>query len=131
LPPEKGLRSSAATPVSAPESKSNTSPEAFLAASMKKMPGLSYRGLGEVAVAVCYGPLIASGTYLVQRGTVTLAGVPPMALLGAIGLVPATMAARRLIVDPERTARVIPAQRLTLLSFLLLAVGMGIGLLVA
>jgi 1,4-dihydroxy-2-naphthoate octaprenyltransferase len=32
---------------------------------------LSYRGLGEIAVAACYGPLIASGTYLVQRGEVT------------------------------------------------------------
>jgi 1,4-dihydroxy-2-naphthoate polyprenyltransferase len=31
---------------------------------------LSYRGLGELAVAVCYGPLIASGTYLVQRGRI-------------------------------------------------------------
>ena len=29
---------------------------------------LSYHGLGELAVALCYGPLIASGTYLVQRG---------------------------------------------------------------
>jgi 1,4-dihydroxy-2-naphthoate polyprenyltransferase len=32
---------------------------------------LSYRGLGELAVAACYGPLIASGTYLVQRGHVS------------------------------------------------------------
>lgn len=31
---------------------------------------LSYRGLGELAVGVCYGPLIATGTYLVQRGRV-------------------------------------------------------------
>lgn len=31
---------------------------------------LSYRGLGEVAVALCYGPLIATGTFLVQRGTI-------------------------------------------------------------
>lgn len=31
---------------------------------------LSYRGLGEIAVAVVYGPLICCGTYLVQRGTV-------------------------------------------------------------
>lgn len=29
---------------------------------------LSYRGLGEAAVAVSYGPLICAGTYLVQRG---------------------------------------------------------------
>jgi 1,4-dihydroxy-2-naphthoate polyprenyltransferase len=28
---------------------------------------LSYRGLGEIAVALAYGPLIACGTYLVQR----------------------------------------------------------------
>ena len=33
---------------------------------------LSYRGLGELTVALCYGPLIAAGTYLVQRGTVSL-----------------------------------------------------------
>lgn len=32
---------------------------------------LSYRGLGELAVAVTYGPLICAGTYLVQRGEVT------------------------------------------------------------
>ena len=32
---------------------------------------LSYRGLGELAVAACYGPLLASGTYLVQRGAVS------------------------------------------------------------
>ena len=31
---------------------------------------LSYRGLGELAVAVAYGPLICCGTYLVQRGQV-------------------------------------------------------------
>ncbi len=29
---------------------------------------LSYRGLGELAVAICYGPLICLGTYLVQTG---------------------------------------------------------------
>jgi 1,4-dihydroxy-2-naphthoate octaprenyltransferase len=33
---------------------------------------LSYRGLGEAAVALCYGPLIAVGTYLVQRGATSL-----------------------------------------------------------
>ena len=32
---------------------------------------LSYRGWGELAVALCYGPLIAVGTFLVQRGHVT------------------------------------------------------------
>ncbi|MBK7585910.1 MAG: prenyltransferase [Myxococcales bacterium] len=34
---------------------------------------LSYRGLGEAAVALAYGPVIACGTYLVQRHDVSLA----------------------------------------------------------
>lgn len=33
---------------------------------------LSYRGLGELAVAVAYGPIITSGAYLVQRGEVAV-----------------------------------------------------------
>ena len=33
---------------------------------------LSYRGLGEVAVGLAYGPLIVCGTYLVQRGGISL-----------------------------------------------------------
>jgi 1,4-dihydroxy-2-naphthoate octaprenyltransferase len=32
---------------------------------------LSYRGLGEAAVALAYGPLIVAGTYLVQRGEIS------------------------------------------------------------
>ncbi len=36
---------------------------------------LIYRGLGELAVFACYGPLIATGAYLVQRGEVTAAVV--------------------------------------------------------
>jgi 1,4-dihydroxy-2-naphthoate polyprenyltransferase len=31
---------------------------------------LSYRGLGELAVAIAYGPLVVCGTYLVQAGVV-------------------------------------------------------------
>jgi 1,4-dihydroxy-2-naphthoate polyprenyltransferase len=48
---------------------------------------LSYRGLGEAAVAVTYGPLIACGTYLVQRGEwgahVLWASLPLGLLIGA------------------------------------------------
>ena len=48
---------------------------------------LSYRGLGELAVAACYGPLIASGAYLVQRGglsrDVVLAALPLGAMVAA------------------------------------------------
>ncbi len=51
---------------------------------------LSYRGLGEAAVALAYGPLIAVGTYLVQRGTITsqtLGLAIPLGLLIAAFLV--------------------------------------------
>jgi 1,4-dihydroxy-2-naphthoate octaprenyltransferase len=159
---------------------------------------LSYRGFGELAVAFCYGPLIACGTYLVQRGRISagiiLAAVPlglliaaflwinefpdyradraagkrtwvvrlgrrraavsfavliaaalafqaalplfmfrggrvaPFAVwLGLISAIPGAAAARRLIAYPDITARVIPAQRNTLLAFVLLALGSGIG----
>lgn len=48
---------------------------------------LSYRGLGELAVAVTYGPLIAAGTYLVQRQSigadVLWASLPVGLLIGA------------------------------------------------
>jgi 1,4-dihydroxy-2-naphthoate octaprenyltransferase len=44
---------------------------------------LSYRGLGELAVALCYGPLICAGTYLVQRGQVT---APVLCLSLPLGL---------------------------------------------
>lgn len=48
---------------------------------------LSYRGLGEAAVALAYGPVIACGTYLVQRGRidppVILASLPLGGLIAA------------------------------------------------
>jgi 1,4-dihydroxy-2-naphthoate octaprenyltransferase len=156
---------------------------------------LSYRGLGELAVAVSYGPLVVCGTYLVQRGdvparvfwlslplgllvaaflwinefpdadadaaahkltlvvrlgrrrasrlfaglvTAALAllallpslGLPRGVWLGGLALLPAFGAARRLAVRPEETAAIVPAQARTLLAFLVLAAGSGMGLLV-
>lgn len=48
---------------------------------------LAYRGLGELAVALCYGPLIAAGAYLVQRGElpvgIMVLGIPLGLLIGA------------------------------------------------
>lgn len=44
---------------------------------------LSYRGGGELAVAIAYGPLIAEGTYLVQHGR---ASAPLLWLSAALGL---------------------------------------------
>lgn len=154
---------------------------------------LSYRGLGEAAVALAYGPVIACGTYLVQRHAVPLEvilaslplGIAIMAFLwinefpdaradalagkrtlvvrlgrpraarafawlvaatyiglmllplaglplgiwgGFIGLPFAARAARRLMRFPEAPAEAVPAQGWTLLSFLLLAVGAGLGI---
>jgi 1,4-dihydroxy-2-naphthoate polyprenyltransferase len=155
---------------------------------------LSYRGLGEGAVALCYGPLVCAGTYLVQRGRLSpevvllslplgvliaaflwinefpdyeadraagkrtlvvrlgraraarvfgamvgtafgilvllpLGGLPLGVLLGLMALPFGIAAARRLLREPEATARIVPAQAWTLLCFVLAAVGSGLGLL--
>jgi 1,4-dihydroxy-2-naphthoate octaprenyltransferase len=48
---------------------------------------LAYRGLGELDVAVCYGPLICISTYLIQLGSaplhVLIASIPLGILIGA------------------------------------------------
>jgi 1,4-dihydroxy-2-naphthoate octaprenyltransferase len=154
---------------------------------------LSYRGLGELAVAFCYGPLIAGGTYLVQRGEISgpvvplslalgmliaaflwinqfpdysadraagkmnmvarigraraarvfpilivapfvilaltpLWGYPAGSLFGLAGLVPGVLAARITRQYPDDTPRLIAAQVATLATFLVFAIGCGIGL---
>jgi 1,4-dihydroxy-2-naphthoate polyprenyltransferase len=51
---------------------------------------LVYRGFGEAAVALCYGPLITGGTYLVQRGILpphVIAVSAPLGLLIAAFLI--------------------------------------------
>ncbi len=154
---------------------------------------LSYRGLGELAVGLAYGPVITAGTFLVQRGTVSvevvllslplgllitaflwinefpdrkadasagkrtlvvqlgpdraaraftaivlaaygslvvlvpLLDLPWTALLGLAGLPHGLAACRRLLADPDQTARVVPAQGWTLLSVLLFAGGLSLG----
>jgi len=154
---------------------------------------LSYRGLGELAVGLSYGPLITAGAYLVQRGTVTLdvillsavlglliaaflwvnefpdyradlaagrrnlvvrlgrpkaarvfvaimagaaagltllplAGLPVAVWLGSLFLIPGAIAGRILLQDPDVTSKVVPAQAMTLLSFVLYALGSGVGM---
>ncbi len=155
---------------------------------------LSYRGLGEITVGLCYGPLLTAGTYLVQRGEIPrevlwislplgiliadfllinefpdssadarcgkrtlvvrlgrqrasvlfgviagaayafllclpLLGAGRGVWLGIIGVFPAIRAGRVLRAHPDQTPRIVPAQALTLLSFLLLSLGSGLGLL--
>lgn len=154
---------------------------------------LSYRGLGEAAVAVCYGPLVCAGTYLVQRGDISprvvllslplgalvsafllvnefpdyaadrvagkrtlvvrlgrarasrlfvvvvaaafaglallpLVGLPSGVLLGLVALPFGAAAARRLLREPEVTARVVPAQAWALVCFVAAAAGSSLGL---
>jgi len=155
---------------------------------------LSYRGLGEPAVALAYGPFIVCGTYLVQTGylstpllhasmalgllvaaflwinqfpdyaadkaagknnLVVRLGLPAAAfayvvivvtgyvwlilaaehftgargmLWGLLGTVPAAFSAWRLLEEHNgETRRLIPAQAACLGSFLLMAVGTGLG----
>jgi|SRR6056297_1469194 len=45
---------------------------------------LAYRGLGELAVALAYGPLVVCGTYLVQAGSVTPALFHAACVLGLL-----------------------------------------------
>jgi 1,4-dihydroxy-2-naphthoate octaprenyltransferase len=45
---------------------------------------LSYRGWGELAVGVSYGPLVVLGTYLVQTGTVTATALHASLVLGLL-----------------------------------------------
>ncbi len=155
---------------------------------------LSYRGMGELAVAIVYGPLIAAGTFLVQRGYLTteivLVSIPlgllisaflwvnefpdyradlaagkntlvvrfgrvrasrayvaivcsaflELLLLPTLGVskgvwvgfaavVPVAAAASRLLRSPDRTEELIPVQGLSLVAFLVYALGAGIGLL--
>lgn len=45
---------------------------------------LAYRGLGELAVAVAYGPLIVCGTYLVQTGFLSAAMIACSMTLGLL-----------------------------------------------
>jgi 1,4-dihydroxy-2-naphthoate octaprenyltransferase len=145
-------------------------------------------------VAVCYGPLICAGTYLVQRGAIptrivllalplglliaaflwinefpdysadalsgkrTLvvrlgrpaaawtfaglgmaaavvmallpaAGLPPTVWLGGLAALRYVPAARTLVASPEDTARLVPAQAMTLQAFLLYSIGASVGML--
>ncbi len=60
---------------------------------------LAYRGLGEAAVALVYGPLICAGTYVVQRG-----GFPAHVILAAIPLGVAIAAFLLINEFPDRRA---------------------------
>ena len=156
---------------------------------------LSYRGMGEFTVGLCYGPLICSGTFLVQTGhlhrevvwvsvplgiliaafllinefpdyradqkvgkrtlvvrlgperarllfgvcvgiaflflaALPMAGLPSGVWLGAIAAVPAGLATQTLLRNPLATGRLIPAQKLSLFTFVTYALGSGIGILV-
>jgi 1,4-dihydroxy-2-naphthoate octaprenyltransferase len=167
-----------------------------LAWSYNGPPGrFAYRGLGELDVAICYGPLICISTYLIQLGQVTrdvvlvsiplgiliaafllinefpdfeadrkvqkrnlivrlgrhrasrllpliqasaflivallpLAGLPRSVWLGELAIFPAAWVAIRTWQDPQQCYRHAPVSAGALLTFLLLSLGMGIGLII-
>lgn len=166
-----------------------------LAWSYNGPPGsFAYRGLGELDVAICYGPLICISTYLIQLGEVSRDaflisvplgiliaaflwinefpdyeadrsvnkrnlivrlgrkrasrllpviqgsaflivallpsfGLPRGVWLGFAAMIPATWVAIKTWQDPERCYRNAPVNAGALISFLLLSLGSGIGVL--
>jgi 1,4-dihydroxy-2-naphthoate octaprenyltransferase len=156
---------------------------------------LSYRGWGELAVALCYGPFLVAGTYLAlrrelawtplaaslplalliaaflwinelpdaaadaaagKRTLVVRLGRPrarrvfaalmalpfalllalpwlgaPWQLLGGLVAVPAAWRAGRVALAAEDSQALVPAQKATVLAFLLYAAGAGVGLLLS
>jgi 1,4-dihydroxy-2-naphthoate octaprenyltransferase len=168
----------------------------ILAWSYNGPPGrFAYRGLGELDVAICYGPLICISTYLIQMGEVSLDvflisvplgiliaaflwinefpdyaadfsvnkrnlvvrlgrhrasrlqpliqgsaflivallpafGLPRGVWLGGVAIIPAAWVAVKTWQDPESCYRNAPVSAGALLSFLLLSVGMGLGVLI-
>jgi 1,4-dihydroxy-2-naphthoate octaprenyltransferase len=155
----------------------------------------AYRGLGELDVAVCYGPLICISTYLIQLGEVTrdvvlvsiplgiliaaflwvnefpdyeadrksqkrnlivrlgrhrasrllpliygaaflivallpLASLPRSIWLGGLAMIPAVWVTIKIWQDPEQCYRHAPISAGALVSFLLLALGMGVGVII-
>lgn len=84
--------------------------------------------LGRPAAARAFAVLMVAA--FVSLALLPLAGWPRGVWVGLIGIVPGLAAARTLLRHPEETPRVVPAQGQTLLAFLLLSLGCGVGLLV-
>lgn len=155
----------------------------------------AYRGLGELDVAICYGPLICISTYLIQLGEVSrdvvlvsiplgiliaaflwinefpdydadrksqkrnlivrlgqhrasrllplihgsaflivallpLAGLPRSIWLGGLAMIPAAWVTIETWQDPEQCYRHAPVSAGALVMFLLLSLGMGLGVII-
>ncbi|MGI9296162.1 MAG: prenyltransferase, partial [Pseudomonadales bacterium] len=168
----------------------------LLAWSYNGPPGrFAYRGLGELDVAICYGPLICISVYLIQLGQVSsdvvlvsiplgiliatflwinefpdyeadrkvqkrnlivrvgrfrasrllpliqgvaflfvtllpFMGLPRGVWLGGVALIPASWVAVQAWRDPEQCYRHVPVSGGALVTFLMLSLGMGLGVLV-
>jgi 1,4-dihydroxy-2-naphthoate octaprenyltransferase len=81
--------------------------------------------LGRRAASLVFFGLIGFAFLLLALGP--LLGLPAGVWLGAVSFLPGLAAARTLWRNSERTARIVPAQGQTLLAFVLLAIGSGIG----
>lgn len=83
--------------------------------------------LGKRRAAQAFAALIAAAGMALL--TLPYFGWPPAVLWGLIGVAVGTEAARRLLLYPDDTRRIIPVQALTLAAFLLASLGCGVGLL--
>jgi 1,4-dihydroxy-2-naphthoate polyprenyltransferase len=96
------------------------------------------RGAGKRTLVVRLGRTVASRVFarivvLAFAGLAALpvTGVPSTILLGLAGLPFGLAAAVRLVRAPQATPRIVPAQVWSLFSFLLMAAGSALGLLIA
>ena len=105
----------------------NEMPDARADADSGKRTLVVRLGKARASRAFALFPLVAFGYLLALPA---FAPVGPGAWLGFLGLPLAVAAARRVWTSHARTAELVPAQGWTLLSFVLLALGSGVGLLV-
>jgi len=85
--------------------------------------------VGRPRTAIGYGALVVA-TY-VAVALLPAGAAPRTAWLGLVGLPLAVAAARRIARAHDRPEELIPAQAWTLISFLLLAIGLGAGFLLS
>ena len=92
--------------------------------------GVRLRRTAAVVYAVIVGTAFVLQALLPLGGASAFFPRAPRGLwLGLLGLGPALFSVRRLLGAPEETSKIIPAQRTSLLAFLALSAGSGVGFL--
>ena len=85
--------------------------------------------LGRIRASRAYVAIVCSA--FVGLLLLPVAGVPKSVWVTFAAAVPAAAAAKRLLQHSEETQEIVPAQQLSLVAFLVYALGAGLGLLLA